>query len=50
MVPEYQWFNGSVYYTLPGDEFDPKKVVEVNRFLGDADDPNALIWPTKVMN
>jgi len=49
VVPEYRWFNGSVLYTLPSDKFDPEKVVEINRFLGDANDPKALIWPIKLM-
>ena len=49
VVPEYRWFNGSVQYTLPSDKIDPDKVVEINRFQGDAKDPKALIWPIKLM-
>lgn len=47
--PEYVWFNGTVLYTLPKDRIDPTGVVDVNRFLGDASDPKARIWPVKVM-
>lgn len=49
VVPEYRWYNGSVKYTLPGDKFDPKSIVEINKFQGNAKDPNALIWPIKLM-
>jgi len=47
--PEYVWFNGTVLYTLPEDRIDPTKVVDVNRFQGDASDPKARIWPVKIM-
>ena len=47
--PEYRWFNGNVQYTLLGDKFDPSKPVEINKFQGSADDPNAMIWPIKLM-
>ncbi len=49
VVPEYQWFNGIVRYTLMGDEIDPDRVVAVNRFEGSPDDPDARIWPVKMM-
>jgi octaheme c-type cytochrome (tetrathionate reductase family) len=49
VVPEYRWFNGTVRYTLPSDKIDPAKVVEINSFQGSAEDPNALIWPIKLM-
>jgi len=49
VVPEYRWFNGNVQYTLPTDKIDPTKIVEINKFMGDANDPNALIWPIKLM-
>ena len=49
VIPEYRWFNGTVIYTLPKDKIDPSKVVEINRFLGSADDPDAKIWPIKLM-
>ena len=43
-VPEYVWFNGTVRYTLPGDPFDPAKVLSVNAFEGGPDDPESRIW------
>lgn len=49
VVPKYVWFNGTVDYTLLGDRIDPKAVVPINTFRGGADDPNARIWPVKVM-
>ena len=49
VIPEYRWFNGEVQYTLPSDKIDPTKIVEINRFLGSADDPDSLIWPIKLM-
>ena len=48
-VPEYVWFNGTVRYTLPGDPFDPAKVLSVSAFEGGPDDPDSRIWPVKVM-
>jgi len=47
--PEYAWFNGTVRYTLVGDEIDPEKVVPINRIEGGPNDPEARIWPFKVM-
>lgn len=49
VTPEYVWFNGKVTYTLLGDKIDPTQVVPVNSFGGSADDPNARIWPVKIM-
>jgi octaheme c-type cytochrome (tetrathionate reductase family) len=49
VTPEYVWFNGTVNYTLLGDKIDPANIVPINRFDGSADDPNARIWPVKVM-
>ncbi len=49
VVPEYQWFNGNVSYTLVGDEIDASQIVPINRFEGAPNDPDARIWPVKVM-
>lgn len=49
VIPEYTWFNGTVDYTLLGDRIDPTKVVPINSFRGNSDDPDARIWPVKVM-
>ena len=48
--PEYRWFNGRIEYTLPGDKIDDSKPVPINRFAGTYSDPNARIWPFKVMH
>ncbi len=49
VVPGYVWFNGIVDYTLLGDRIDPDGVVPINAFRGGPDDPDARIWPVKVM-
>ncbi|WP_460021026.1 tetrathionate reductase family octaheme c-type cytochrome [Magnetospira thiophila] len=49
VVPEYVWFNGTVRYTLVGEEIDPSSIVAINTFEGSADDPDARLWPVKVM-
>jgi hypothetical protein len=48
VVPEYQWFNGKVHYTLLSDKIDPTKVVEINRYGGSPTDGKSMIWPVKV--
>lgn len=47
--PSYAWFDGDVRYTLPTDRIDPNEVVPINFFSGDHDDPDARIWPFKIM-
>jgi octaheme c-type cytochrome (tetrathionate reductase family) len=48
--PEYYWFDGTVRYSLLGDKLKPVDgVVEINQLAGDYGDPNARIWPFKVM-
>jgi octaheme c-type cytochrome (tetrathionate reductase family) len=49
VVPEYKWFNGRVDYTLLDETIDPSAIVHINRFEGNADDPDSRIWPVKVM-
>jgi hypothetical protein len=49
VVPEYMWFNGTVRYTLPGDEIEKRDgPVPIGRFQGSAADGKSLIWPVKV--
>ena len=48
VVPEYFWFNGSMEYTLLTDKIDPSKPVNLNRVMGDKDDPKSRIYPFKV--
>ncbi|MGB5736476.1 MAG: tetrathionate reductase family octaheme c-type cytochrome [Thiohalocapsa sp.] len=47
--PEYRWFDGKVRYTLLGEKIDPDGVVELNKIVGGPDDPDARIWPFKIM-
>ena len=49
VVPEYEWFDGNITYTLRSDKIDPSKPVPINKFGGAYDDPKARIWPFKVM-
>lgn len=46
--PEYFWFNGSLDYVLLTDTIDPTKPVELNKVMGDRDDPKSRIYPFKV--
>jgi octaheme c-type cytochrome (tetrathionate reductase family) len=49
VVPDYQWFNGKVWYTLRGDKIDKSdEPVRINRFGGNASDGKSLIWPVKI--
>lgn len=48
VLPEYQWFNGEVVWTLPDTQFDPAAVLKINDFKGSPDDGKSRIWPTKV--
>ena len=48
VIPDYQWFNGGVEYTLPDTVFDPTQVLKINSFKGGPDDVNSRIWPTKI--
>jgi octaheme c-type cytochrome (tetrathionate reductase family) len=48
VIPEYQWFNGNVKFTLFGDKVSSGDKVKLNEFEGGPDDPDSRIWPTKV--
>jgi octaheme c-type cytochrome (tetrathionate reductase family) len=48
VIPEYFWYNGRMDYLMLTDTIDPKEVVQVNRVLGDKDDPASRITPFKV--
>jgi octaheme c-type cytochrome (tetrathionate reductase family) len=49
VVPTYFWYNGSVDRVLLGDKIDPAKVVKLSSAKGNRNDPNAKIFPFKVM-
>ncbi len=48
--PEYKWYNGVVHQITITDKIDDSKPLELNRVEGSAKDPNARIWPFKVMH
>ena len=52
--PEYKWYNGVVHQIAITDKLDglldAKGVLELDRVEGSAKDPNARIWPFKVMH
>jgi octaheme c-type cytochrome (tetrathionate reductase family) len=48
VIPEYQWFNGEVEFTLADTVFDPNEVLKINSFKGSPVDGKSRIWPTKV--
>jgi len=47
VVPEYQWINGKVKYTLLGDPINVDGVTEINHYYGGPDE-QSRIWPVKV--
>ena len=47
-VPEYYWHNGTVDRYLLGDKINPDQPTDLNRLLGDINDPTAKIYPFKV--
>jgi octaheme c-type cytochrome (tetrathionate reductase family) len=46
--PEYFWFNGSLDYILLTDKIDPSKPVQLNKVIGNYNDPKSRIYPFKV--
>jgi len=49
VIPEYAWYAGDIHYTKLDQKINPEKLVTINRFSGDYNNPNARIWPFKVM-
>ncbi|MDU8926280.1 tetrathionate reductase family octaheme c-type cytochrome [Alisedimentitalea sp. MJ-SS2] len=49
VVPEYRWFDGTVDYTLFGDQVTGDELVEINDYGGKPGDDKSRIWPFKVM-
>ena len=49
LQPEYAWLSGGVRYKQLDEVIDPNEVVKLNTFSGSYDDPDARIWPFKVM-
>lgn len=49
LVPEYAWYSGNIRYKQLDEKIDPTGVVAITTFEGSYEDPNARIWPFKVM-
>ncbi|MES9971800.1 MAG: tetrathionate reductase family octaheme c-type cytochrome [Candidatus Thiodiazotropha sp.] len=49
LIPEYAWFSGNIRYKQLDEKIDPNNIVAINTFAGSYDDPDARIWPFKVM-
>ena len=49
LIPTYAWFSGRVDRVMLEDRIDPADVVRLSAPRGDRKDPNAKIWPFKVM-
>ena len=49
LAPEYAWLSGDIRYKQLDEIIDPTEVVLLNTIQGSYDDPNARIWPFKVM-
>ncbi len=47
--PEYAWYNGKIDRYVAGDTFDPKKVLFLNKPLGNAMDKDSKLYPFKIM-
>ena len=51
LVPHYGWFDGQMIYTTIDTAFDPSYgPVDINRYIGSADDEHSRIWPFKQMH
>ncbi|RLA19626.1 MAG: cytochrome C [Gammaproteobacteria bacterium] len=49
LVPEYDWLSGNIKYKQLDEKIDPSQVVALNTFSGSYADPDARIWPFKIM-
>lgn len=49
IIPEYAWYSGNIRFRQLDEKINPDQVVAINEFTGSYDDPNARIWPFKVM-
>ncbi|MBL7000735.1 MAG: tetrathionate reductase family octaheme c-type cytochrome [Gammaproteobacteria bacterium] len=49
VTPEYAWLSGDVRYKQLNEKINPAEVVKLNTFKGSYADPDARIWPFKVM-
>lgn len=49
VAPGYVWLNGEVKHLTLSDKINADDVVRLNTFAGSAEDPDARIWPVKVL-
>lgn len=49
LKPELRWYNGTLERYLTGDKLNPKKVLSLNKPLGNVNDKNSKLFPFKVM-
>ncbi len=49
LTPEYAWLSGNIRYKQLDEVINPEQEVQLNTFSGSYDDPDARIWPFKVM-
>lgn len=49
LIPEYEWLSGEIRYQELDEKLDPTAIVAINTFEGSYDDPDARIWPFKIM-
>lgn len=49
VIPEYEFWNGVVEYTLLGEKIDPDEIVGINKLHDSPDDPESVIYPFKRM-
>ncbi|GFO53085.1 cytochrome c [Geomonas sp. Red276] len=49
LVPTYFWYNGQVDKIRPGDKIDPTRTVWITAPRGERSDPDARIFPFKIM-
>ncbi|WP_462328489.1 tetrathionate reductase family octaheme c-type cytochrome [Thiohalocapsa halophila] len=49
LTPTYRWFDGTMRFTLPDQTVDASEPVPINHFRGGPQDPDARIWPFKMM-
>jgi len=49
LVPEYAWLSGNIRFKQLDETINPNEIISLNTFAGSYKDPNARIWPFKVM-
>ena len=50
VLPIYAWYAGNMRFISLDEKIDPNQSVAINHFSGSYHEPNARIWPFKVMH